>query len=196
MYLLVGLGNPGPSYSLNRHNIGFITIDSLAHYYNFPPFRAAREALFSEGEIEGTPVILCKPQTYMNLSGQAVHAWVQFFKMDLSKLIVMHDDLDLRIWDVRVKKGGSDGGHKGLLHISKTAGREYWRIRIGIGRPITREDVTRHVLADFTRFEQSSLPDLMLSFCQALPFFLKSPYPDWANDHVLPALKTGTRRFE
>lgn len=135
MILLVGLGNPGPDYQFTRHNVGFLSLDYIAEDHSFSPWKEKFKGLLSEGTIHGHKVLLLKPQTYMNLSGQSVQAAMQFYKIAPEDVIVIHDDLDLAPAKVRMKKGGGHGGHNGLKDIDQRIGREYWRIRLGIGHP-------------------------------------------------------------
>ena len=155
MYVLVGLGNPGEKYALNRHNIGFMAIDSIAATYKFPPFKIKFSASLSEGTIGDHKVILCKPMTYMNLSGQSVGDLIRFYKIPPDCVYVIHDDLDLEPGKIKVKLGGGNGGHNGLRSLDQNIGKEYWRVRLGIGHPgrsPIREDlVSNYVLSNFSR---------------------------------------------
>jgi PTH1 family peptidyl-tRNA hydrolase len=161
MYVLVGLGNPGEKYALNRHNIGFMAIDSIATTYNFPPFKIKFSAALSEGSVGDHKVILCKPMTYMNLSGQPVGDLIRFYKVSPECVYVIHDDLDLETGKIKLKLGGGNGGHNGLKSLDQNIGKEYWRIRLGIGHPgrsPVREDlVTHYVLSNFSRNDEDWL---------------------------------------
>ena len=161
MYVLVGLGNPGEKYALNRHNIGFMAIDSIAATYKFPSFKAKFSASFSEGIIGEHRVILCKPMTYMNLSGQSVGELIRFYKVSPNCVYVIHDDLDLETGKIKLKIGGGSGGHNGLKSLDQNIGKEYWRVRLGIGHPgrsSVREDlVTHYVLSNFSRHDEEWL---------------------------------------
>jgi PTH1 family peptidyl-tRNA hydrolase len=161
MYVLVGLGNPGEKYALNRHNIGFMAIDSIAATYNFPLFKSKFSASLSEGKIGDHKVILCKPMTYMNLSGQPVGDLIRFYKVSPERVYVIHDDLDLETGKVKLKLGGGSGGHNGLKSLDQNIGKEYWRVRLGIGHPgrsPNREDlVTHYVLSNFSRNDEDWL---------------------------------------
>lgn len=162
--LLIGLGNPGDQYLLTRHNAGFIFIDALAHYHKFPPFKEKFKGLYSHGTIDNKPFILLKPQTFMNLSGESVQALMAFYKIKLDQVVVIHDELDLPPLEIRVKKGGGNGGHNGLKSISQFSGNDYWRIRIGIGHPGVREMVSNYVLSAFSKDDLAKLPSMLENF--------------------------------
>lgn len=162
MWLLVGLGNPGEEYSRNRHNIGFMVIDAIAEKYGFPSFRAKFQGLLSEGTIAGQKVVLLKPQTYMNNSGQSVKAAEKFFKIDAARIVAFHDELDLQPGKVRIKQGGGNAGHNGLRSMDAHLGTpDYWRVRLGIGHPGDKGRVHGHVLKDFAKAEEGWLRDLL-----------------------------------
>jgi PTH1 family peptidyl-tRNA hydrolase len=159
--LIVGLGNPGPQYLLSRHNAGFLVLDALAGEENIDVDMKRFDSLFGKGSISGVPVLLAKPQTFMNLSGTAVGKLVRFFKIEIDDVIVIHDDLDLSFNDVRVKMGGGNAGHKGLRSvINHLASSEFVRIRMGIGKPSGREVVEDYVLERFSEDEVKLLPDI------------------------------------
>lgn len=144
MFLFVGLGNPGPEYKITRHNIGFLALDALTEDYTFSPWREKFKGHVSEGFIAGEKALLLKPQTYMNLSGQSVSAAMQFYKIPLEKVIVIHDDLDLSPGRLRMKQGGGHGGHNGLRDIDQKVGKNYWRMRLGIGHPRTHNSLNEN----------------------------------------------------
>jgi PTH1 family peptidyl-tRNA hydrolase len=155
MQLLVGLGNPGPQYARNRHNVGFMVVDAIASRHNLGSWR--RRFHFksgaSEGPLGGEQALLLKPGTFMNESGLAVAEAAHFYKIDVSNLIVFHDDIELPPAKVRVKTGGGNAGHNGLRSISSHVGNEYRRVRIGVGRPPLKDLVMPYVLGDFGRDE-------------------------------------------
>ena len=153
MRLVAGLGNPGGQYAGHRHNIGFMVADRLAEAYGFSNFRGRFDGEVADGVIAGEKIALLKPQTMMNLSGQSVGAALRFFKLQPENLVVIHDELDLAPGKVRVKCGGGAGGHDGLRDIDRVIGREYWRVRIGIGHPGDKGRVTGHVLRNFDEAE-------------------------------------------
>ena len=135
MFLIVGLGNPGTEYAATRHNIGFMTADYLHEKYNFSPFKSKFDGLIAEGKINNEKVLLLKPQTFMNLSGNSVVKAANFYKILPQNVIVIHDDMDLKPGVVREKIGGGSAGHNGIKSIDAAVGADYRRIRIGIGHP-------------------------------------------------------------
>ena len=154
MRLIVGLGNPGDKYKLNRHNIGFLAVDAIARRHGFPPFREKFQGLLSEGTIDGDKVMLLKPQTWMNSSGDSVQKVAKFYQMTAADISVLYDELDLAPGKVRVKVGGGNGGHNGLRSIDPQIGLNYRRVRLGIGHPGHKDAVMHHVLGDFSKADQ------------------------------------------
>ena len=132
MYLLVGLGNPGPEYAENRHNIGFMIADQIHRDFNFSPYRSKLKSNISDGQILGQRALIIKPLTFMNESGQSVAEVVNFFKIRKEDIIIFHDELDLGFGTIRVKSGGGYAGHNGLKSIGSTIGSEFKRVRVGI----------------------------------------------------------------
>ncbi len=161
MHLIVGLGNPGPEYAGHRHNIGFLAIDEIARQHNFPPFRQKFSALVSEGVIDGEKIMLVKPQTFMNRSGDSVAQAVKFYKLSPADISVVHDELDLAPGKVRIKSGGGNGGHNGLRSIESHLGKDYVRIRLGIGHPGHKDRVHSHVLSNFHKVDNDWLEPLL-----------------------------------
>ena len=161
MWLIVGLGNPGSQYRHNRHNIGFMAVDEIIRRHNLSEPKKKFQALVSEGAIGGEKVLLLKPQTFMNLSGQSVQAAMTFYKIPLDHVVVFHDELDLACGKIRTKFGGGAAGHNGLRSIDEHLGQDYWRVRLGIGHPGDKEMVTRHVLSDFTGDDRDWLEKLL-----------------------------------
>jgi len=160
--LVVGLGNPGPAYAANRHNVGFLIADVLADRIGgrFKGHRSGCDVV--EGRLAGRRTVLAKPRSFMNLAGGPVAGAVRFFKVDPADLVVLHDDLDLPFGTVRLKLGGGEGGHNGLRSISKSLStRDYLRVRFGIGRPPGRMDPADFVLRDFSLVERRELPVLL-----------------------------------
>ena len=172
MRLLVGLGNPGSRYAMTRHNVGFMAADAIAARYRFPPFRAKFQGTVSEGVIDGSRVLLLKPETYMNASGDSVGAAARFYKIDVGEIAVIHDDIDLAEGKLRVKRGGGAGGHNGLRSIDDTLGADYWRVRIGIGHPGLKELVEAYVLQNFTAEERQWLEPLIAAIAEAAPVLI------------------------
>lgn len=158
--LLVGLGNPGDQYQNTRHNIGFTMIDTFLEAHDFPQYSNKFSSLITSKMINSTKVILLKPQTYMNLSGEALSKVCHFYKIDLDDVIVFYDDLDLEHARVKIKKNGGSGGHNGVKSLDQHLGKDYYRIRIGIGKPPIKIETSNYVLTKFTLEEQNSLDSL------------------------------------
>ena len=135
MFLIVGLGNPGAEYAKTRHNVGFMVADAIHGKYGFAPYKAKFDGLISEGKIDGEKVYLLKPQTYMKLSGYSVVKAAAFYKILPQNIVVIHDDMDLKITQIKAKLGGGAGGHNGLKSIDAAIGPNYNRVRLGIGHP-------------------------------------------------------------
>jgi len=173
MYLVVGLGNPGNEYLLNRHNFGFMMIDTLRQHYDFPDYKEKFSGVISQGKIDGKACMLLKPTTFMNLSGQAVQKVMQFYKIAIENVYVFHDDLDIDPFKIKFKMGGGSGGHNGLKSIDQQCGKEYWRIRLGIGHPGEKNLVSAYVLSNFSKDEMKELPFLLHTLAQKIPGILK-----------------------
>lgn len=157
-WLVVGLGNPGPAYAGNRHNVGFMVLDLLAERVG-GRFKAHKgRADVVEGRLAGQPALLAKPKTYMNLSGGPVASLRDYFKVSLEQIVVVHDELDIPYGTLRLKRGGGDNGHNGLRSVTSALGsRDYLRVRVGIGRPPGRQDAADYVLKDFSAAEKKEL---------------------------------------
>jgi PTH1 family peptidyl-tRNA hydrolase len=153
MLLFVGLGNPGPKYAGNRHNIGFMAVQAIARRHELSPWRRRFQGVAMEGNIAKERILLLLPGTYMNESGRAVGEAANFYKLDVGSIVVFHDEVDLPPAKVRVKVGGGVAGHNGLRSITAHIGNEYKRVRIGIGKPDVKELVPMHVLGDFAKSE-------------------------------------------
>ena len=161
MKLLVGLGNPGAKYAGNRHNIGFMALDRIATDHGFSLWSKAFHGRIAEGRLGREKVILLKPDTFMNLSGQSVQAAVTFHKLDLANLTVFHDELDLAPGKMRLKQGGGHAGHNGLRSIHGHLGEAYGRVRLGIGHPGHKDAVAAYVLHDFAKADAEWLENLL-----------------------------------
>ena len=161
MRLFVGLGNPGTKYQGNRHNIGFMVVDEIARRHGFAPWRRRFQGETSEGTLDRERVVLLKPATYMNESGNAVQEAANFFKLGESDVVVFHDEIELPPAKVRVKVGGGIAGHNGLRSISAHIGNEYRRVRLGVGHPGVKDLVHMHVLNDFAKSERPWLEALI-----------------------------------
>ncbi|WP_284759123.1 aminoacyl-tRNA hydrolase [Agrobacterium sp. fls2-241-TYG-188a] len=161
MIIIAGLGNPGTQYAANRHNIGFMAVDALQRLPSFSPWSRKFKAEISEGEIAGEKILLMKPLTFMNLSGEAVGEAMRFFKVKIGDIIAIHDELDLAPGRARIKIGGGHGGHNGLKSLDAHCGKEYRRLRLGIGHPGDKERVHGHVLGDFAKSDKTWLEPLL-----------------------------------
>ncbi len=162
MFLVLGLGNPGARYLDTRHNAGFLVVDAVARRAAVSIDKAAHEALSAKALVRGVPCVLAKPQTFMNLSGQPGQKLAAFYKVALDHVIVVHDELDLPLGDVRVKVGGGHGGHNGLRDLAKhLEGPAFVRVRVGIGRPPAGWDTANYVLGRWSPDEASRLPDVV-----------------------------------
>ncbi|SPT50534.1 aminoacyl-tRNA hydrolase [Actinomadura madurae] len=158
LWLVVGLGNPGPSYAKNRHNAGFMVLDVLAARAGgrFKSHRARADVL--EGRLAGVRAVLAKPRSFMNESGGPVKGLLDFYKVPVERLVVVHDELDIPFGAVRLKQGGGDNGHNGLRSITRSLGaKDYLRVRFGVGRPPGRMDAAAFVLKDFSAAERKDL---------------------------------------
>lgn len=173
MFLLAGLGNPGIAYEKNRHNIGFMAVDTIAARYRFPAFSTRHHAEIAKGNIGGCEALLLKPQTFMNRSGVSLGEAARFYKIPSDHVWVIHDELDLAPGKLRIKCGGGDGGHNGLKSIDQHLGKDYGRIRLGIGRPEHKGEVTSYVLGDFGQDEEAWVKTLLSSLAEALPNLLE-----------------------
>ncbi|MGB2235537.1 MAG: aminoacyl-tRNA hydrolase, partial [Candidatus Puniceispirillum sp.] len=163
MLVFVGLGNPGTEYAFQRHNAGFMAVDRIADQHGFSPWKKKNLSLMSEGRIGTEKVILLKPQSFMNKSGLPVAECTKFYKVEPASVFVFHDELDLGIGRIKVKIGGGHGGHNGLRDIDRHLGQNYWRVRVGVGRPpVAAMDVRNWVLTDFSKEEQSGWLGRML----------------------------------
>ncbi|RWM91318.1 MAG: aminoacyl-tRNA hydrolase [Mesorhizobium sp.] len=161
MLLFAGLGNPGAKYANHRHNVGFMAADAIARRHSFSPWSKKFQGLIAEGTLAGEKIILIKPQTFMNLSGQSVGEALRFYKLDASALTVFYDEIDLAAGKVRVKVGGGSGGHNGIRSLEQHVGKDFRRVRIGVGHPGVKEMVHGHVLGDFAKSDREWLDVLL-----------------------------------
>ena len=172
MRLLVGLGNPGSRYAGNRHNIGFMAVDAIVRRHSFSSIRERFHSLTAEGTIDGEKVLALAPQTFMNDSGRAVQAALQFFKLQPSDVIVIYDEIDLPLGKVRAKRGGGAGGHNGIRSIDAHIGQDYWRVRLGVGHPGQKELVKAYVLMDFFKEEHAEVQAMLDAVAEAIPLMI------------------------
>jgi peptidyl-tRNA hydrolase, PTH1 family len=181
MLIIAGLGNPGPKYASNRHNIGFMAADRIHARHHFPPWRKNFQSQVAEGEIAGTRVLLMKPQTFMNESGRAIGEAVRFLKLQPGDVVVLHDELDLAPGKMRVKVGGGHGGHNGLRSISSHISDGYRRIRLGIGHPGVKDLVHGHVLSDFAKADAGWLEPFLDAIADGIDDVVRGDDVGFAN---------------
>ncbi len=161
MQIWAGLGNPGASYAMHRHNVGFMAADVIAAEYSFPPFKARFQGLASEGRIATAKVLLLKPQTFMNDSGRSIRSALDFYKAESEAVTVFYDELDLDPFRVKVKRGGGAAGHNGIRSTIAHIGPDFRRIRLGIGHPGHKDQVTPYVLGNYAKAEIDDLTHML-----------------------------------
>lgn len=183
--LIAGLGNPGAEYARNRHNAGFMAVDTIHESYNFGPWRSRFHGAISEGALGGRKTYLLKPMTYMNESGQSVGPALRFFKLPVSALVVMHDEIDLAAAKLKVKTGGGDAGNNGARSITATLGPDYRRVRIGIGHPGEKHRVHGHVLGNFSKADEDWLVPMLTAIADASPLLAKDDDVGFMNKVAL-----------
>jgi PTH1 family peptidyl-tRNA hydrolase len=193
--LIAGLGNPGAEYARNRHNAGFMAVDTIHASYKFGPWRARFQGMLSEGALSGRKTWLLKPMTYMNESGLSIGPAMRFFKLPVSALVVIHDEIDLAAAKLKAKTGGGDAGHNGLRSITAALGPGYRRVRIGVGRADDKERTYGHVLGNFSKVDEDWLVPMLSAIAEAAPLLAKDDDVGFMNKVVLmtkppPAKKT------
>ena len=193
MLLIAGLGNPGAKYAGNRHNIGFMAADAIARRHNFSPWQKKFQGELCEGTLDGQKASLIKPQTFMNNSGQSIRAAMGFYKLELKDLVVIYDELDLVPGKLRVKTGGGSGGHNGIKSIDAHCGKDYRRVRLGIGHPGAKELVLNHVLGDFAKADHEWLNPMLDAIAEAAPLLANNDDSGFMNKVAL-ALGQGDQR--
>jgi PTH1 family peptidyl-tRNA hydrolase len=161
MKLFVGLGNPGAKYVQNRHNIGFMAVERIAAEHGFGPWKAKFQGRISDGRLGAEKIVLLRPETFMNLSGQSVGEAMRFYKLTPDDITVFHDELDLQPGKLRCKTGGGHAGHNGLRSLHQHIGADYHRVRLGIGHPGHKDRVSGYVLHDFAKSDQDWLEDIL-----------------------------------
>ena len=169
MLLLVGLGNPGPNNNNNRHNIGFKIIDAINRQFSLSKQKPKFKGLLTTGNIDNKKVYAIKPLTFMNNSGTCIKELIEYFKIDAKDVFVFHDDMDIDLGKVKAKFGGSSAGHNGIESIDKSIGKEYSRVRIGIGHPDNVKKVNTHVLEDFSENEEDKIKDITENIVKMIP---------------------------
>ena len=185
MLLLVGLGNPGKEHAQNRHNIGFMALDEIIRRHSFAAERRRFKGRCAEGRLGARKVLALKPTTYMNQSGRSVGEAMRFFKLAPDDIVVFHDEIDLVAGKLRVKDGGGNAGHNGLRSLDAHIGRDYRRVRLGVGRPPHKEDVLRYVLKDFAKSEHTWLAPLLDAIAEAAPLLAADDDPGFATKVAL-----------
>jgi PTH1 family peptidyl-tRNA hydrolase len=186
MLLWVGLGNPEPGMARNRHNIGFMALDVIAIRHGFSPWRQRFKGLVAEGNIGGQKILALKPLTYMNASGESVQAAAAFFKLPLEAITAFHDELDLVPGKMRVKQGGGAAGHNGLRSMDRMLGAsDYWRVRLGIGHPGSKDRVLSYVLGDFSKDDRDWLVALLDAVADAAPLLASGKPADFMTKVAL-----------
>ena len=185
MQIWAGLGNPGDSYALHRHNVGFMAADIIAEVHDFGPWQKKFRSLVSEGRIGRRKILLLKPQVYMNRSGEAVAEALRFYKLDIEALTAFHDELDLAPMKVKVKVGGGTAGHNGLRSIDAHLGPDFRRVRIGIGHPGHKDRVTGHVLGNYAKSEMEPLSDLLAAIAAEADWLAAGDEPRFMSEVAL-----------
>jgi PTH1 family peptidyl-tRNA hydrolase len=185
MFLLVGLGNPGPEHAGDRHNIGFMAVDEIVRRHDFSPWRKRFQGETAEGRIGPHRVLLLKPATYMNLSGQAAGEAARFLKIPLEKVLALHDELDLAPGKLRMKTGGGAGGHNGLKSLDAHLGNGYKRLRLGIGHPGDKDAVTGYVLSGFAKADNDWLEPFLEALAKHIGLALDGKDNDFMNKVAL-----------
>lgn len=170
MKLFVGLGNPGAKYAGHRHNIGYMAVDRIAADHGFSPWRSKFQGVIAEGRLGTEKVLLLKPETFMNLSGQSVGEAMRFFKLSPEDVTILHDELDLAPGKCRVKTGGGHAGHNGLRSVHAVIGDAYTRVRMGIGHPGRKDLVSAYVLHDFAKADEDWVDDLLRGVSDGAPY--------------------------
>ena len=185
MQLWVGLGNPGPQYAMNRHNVGFMALDVIADFHDFGPIQKKFQGWLQEGRLGGARILLLKPATFMNESGRAVGEALRFYKLGIEALTVFHDELDLAPFKVKVKAGGGTAGHNGLRSIDQHLGPDFRRVRLGIGHPGHKDRVTGYVLGNYAKAELEVLTDMLAALAAESPWLAQGDDVRFMNDVAL-----------
>ncbi|TPI54362.1 MULTISPECIES: aminoacyl-tRNA hydrolase [unclassified Mesorhizobium] len=183
--VFAGLGNPGAKYAANRHNVGFMAVDAIARRHSFSPWSKKFQGLIAEGTLGGEKIILIKPQTFMNLSGQSVGEALRFYKLGPGALTVFYDEIDLAEGKLRIKTGGGAGGHNGIRSIDGHVGNAYRRVRIGVGHPGVKEMVQHHVLGDFGKTDRDWLDPLLDAVADNAAMIVKGDESGFMNKAAL-----------
>lgn len=192
MHLLVGLGNPGSGHANNRHNLGYMTADALAQRYSFNAWRSKFQSQIAEGRIGSEKVLLLKPTTYMNESGRALSEALKFHKLDLDQVVVFFDEIELAPGKIRVKQGGGHAGHNGIRSLISHIGKDFWRVRMGVGHPGNKDRVSGYVLQDFGRADQDWVSTLVDATADSAPLLLDGDQNRFMTDvaHAMSKVTT------
>lgn len=185
MQLWVGLGNPGPQYAMNRHNVGFMALDVMAALHDFGPVQKKFAGWVQDGRIDGQRIILLKPATFMNESGRSVAEALRFYKLGMEALTIFHDELDLAPFKVKVKLGGGTAGHNGLRSVDQHLGPDFRRVRIGIGHPGHKDRVSPYVLGNYAKAEQEDLADMLAAISAEAGWLAKDDNARFMSDVAL-----------
>jgi PTH1 family peptidyl-tRNA hydrolase len=185
MVLLVGLGNPGQDYAKNRHNIGFMAVEEIAQRHGFGPWRRRFQGQAADGRLSDKRAYALKPETYMNESGRAVAAAMRYYRLEAEDVIVLYDEIDLDAGKVRCKQGGGNAGHNGLRSLDSHIGRDYVRVRLGIGHPGDRDRVSGHVLGNFSKADMIWVTDVIDAVSDAIPALVAGDVPGFSNQVAL-----------
>jgi len=185
MQLWVGLGNPGPQYAMNRHNVGFMAADAIAEVHGFTPPAKKFQGWLQEGRIGNEKILLLKPATFMNESGRSIRAAMDFYKLPVEDVTVFHDELDLVPFKVKVKRGGGAAGQNGIRSAIAHAGADFRRVRIGIGHPGHKDRVTGYVLGNYGKAEIEDLSDLLGAIAGEAEWLAKGDDARFMNDIAL-----------
>jgi len=183
--LIVGLGNPGKEYTETRHNAGFMAVDEIIRRYDLPAPLSKYKGQFTKGEIAGEKVFLLKPDTFMNRSGISVAEVVKFYKIPLSEVLVIHDELDFPVGKLRIKKGGGAGGHNGLKSLDSHIGKDYRRLRVGIDHPGDKDKVHSYVLQKFKKSEREQIDHLIALIAEHTPLLIAGDDINFMNKIAL-----------
>lgn len=185
MQIWAGLGNPGASYAMHRHNVGFMVADAIAEVHGFGPWKVRFHGLASEGRIGAAKILLLKPQTFMNESGRAIRACVDFYKLGPEAVTTFYDELDLEPFRVKVKRGGGTAGHNGIRSTASHIGEDFRRVRLGIGHPGHKDKVTPYVLGNYAKAEIDDLADMLGAIAAEAPWLAEGDDVRFMSDVAL-----------
>ncbi len=196
MILFVGLGNPGESYRSHRHNIGFMAVDTISETFSFGPFKAKFQGQVSEGKIAGEKILILKPETFMNRSGQAVREVMDFYKLSPEEIFVFYDEIDLVPGKLKVKTGGGAAGHNGIRSLVAHIGENFHRVRLGIGHPGHKDLVHNFVLSNFSKADGDWLGPLLGAVAKAAPRLIEDDLARFQTDVALELTPTSAESQE